>query len=170
MNKPTVYWEDSGPVGCTLPDGVIVKKSSPCTHRWAASARGWLRNGSERAMGSYMDYGNDHFRPGHDCCKAGECKCKLSQPGKVHAVAYTGGPPWPARYFPTTIEARAWVEAQVRAAGLWPAEASLKESGATYCARPKRDRQEIARPAGWWLDGVWLGPTAAEAVRARDGA
>ena len=81
--------------------------------RWASSDRGWLFAGGEnRAIGHYLDYGANHYRSGHEYCRA-ECTCERSQPGHVHAVVCSklegiGAEAW--RYFETVEHAKEWIE------------------------------------------------------------
>lgn len=93
---------------------------------WAASDRGWLfANDCEHSLGNYLDYGPDHYRSGHEFCK-GQCECRLSQPGNIHAVRYPllasylphreystslQHGPCEYRYFETVEQAKAWIEA-----------------------------------------------------------
>lgn len=104
-------WDDHAPVGAVLPDGTTVRTSA--SDRWAVSARGWLFDGQDGAVGHYLDYGSDHYRSGHEYCRA-ECVCELSQPGHVHAVRCRTRT---SRYFPTVADARRWIESTARPEG-----------------------------------------------------
>jgi hypothetical protein len=75
--------------------------------RWAVTDRGWLFIGGHPSAGNYLDYGPDHYRSGHEYCR-GDCTCRLSQPGNVHAVVYGIG----SRYFETVDQAKAWIESE----------------------------------------------------------
>jgi len=94
---------------------------------WAASIRGWLfartttkdwpnveRKGigwiEPNSLGNYLDYGPNHYRSPHEYCTEGACRCRLSQPGNIHCVAYGLG----CRYVETVEQAKAWIEEQVR--------------------------------------------------------
>ena len=98
---------------------------------WAASDRGWLMAVCDRktygavydeqakqwrepsSLGSYLDYGPEHFRTSHEYCKPDDCHCRISQPGNIHCVVYTpGNGVRPHCYVETVAQAHAWIEAE----------------------------------------------------------
>lgn len=98
-----VWWDDHSP------------RVNHRSAHWAMTARGWLfTDGNNGSVGNYLDYGYDHYRSPHDYCEAGKCKCRLSQPGSVHAVSYVARE---SRYFETVREAKAWIEMKAIACG-----------------------------------------------------
>ena len=121
MKRSRLFWDDCSP--------------ARRAHHWAASIRGWLfaltdkhewpnmqRDGigwtEPSSLGSYLDYGPDHYRSRHEYCTqpVGQCECRLSQPGNIHCVVYTeGAGVRPHRYVDTVEQAHAWIEEQVRA-------------------------------------------------------
>lgn len=107
IRKP--FWDDHAPVGATLPDGNKIGNRG--NKQWAHTARGWYFTPDswerETSVGSYLDYGEDHYRSGHEYCQDGDCK--ECQPGNVHACYY--GPEGSgSRYFETVKEAREFIE------------------------------------------------------------
>lgn len=96
----------------------IYSAAAPRTSEdWSASDRGWfwethgrLEREDWTCLGHYLDYGPEHYRSPHKYCRPGECRCRRSQPGNVHAVVTLGDRP--ARYFRTPKEAREWIEAE----------------------------------------------------------
>jgi hypothetical protein len=99
------------------------EKVSRRSERWASSDRGWLFIG-ELSYGNYLDYGADHFRSSHDYCPPGECRCRLSQPGNIHAVRFGRNAdgqavPGESRYFETVADAKAWIEEPHTGPGLF---------------------------------------------------